>query len=269
MTNEDNPYGNFLEIIRKEAHVDGDAPFFIGTVVQPNPLIVKIGDLQIEQENMKVNQALLAGYSRRMSMGTAGATNKGRWHQQHWDFRRDVYHTGRIESRRAGSAAEKRRRSAIYTAVQGCLRRRIDMSTSLFPFFGDTVTTETEEELPLYREVAWDFKNNIPIVEKGDFKIVTGNEAIKTWIYKTLKTERFRYEIYSWDYGCEIEELIGQNYTPNLAKAECVRYIKEALTINPYIKNIAGVEVTFATGKLMIYAKLETVYGEMEVSADV
>ena len=64
MTNEDNPYGNFLEIIRKEAHVDGDAPFFIGTVVQPNPLIVKIGDLQIEQENMKVNQALLAGYSR-------------------------------------------------------------------------------------------------------------------------------------------------------------------------------------------------------------
>lgn len=143
------------------------------------------------------------------------------------------------------------------------------MSTSLFPFFGDTVTTETEEEFPLYREVAWDFKNNIPVVEKGDFKIVTGKEAIKTWIYKTLKTERFRYEIYSWDYGCEIEELIGQNYTPNLAKAECVRYIKESLTINPYIKNISGVEVTFATGKLMIYAKLETVYGEMEVSADV
>ena len=76
------------------------------------------------------------------------------------------------------------------------------MSTSLFPFFGDTVTTETEEEFPLYREVAWDFKNNIPVVEKGDFKIVTGKEAIKTWIYKTLKTERFRYEIYSWDYGC-------------------------------------------------------------------
>ena len=67
------------------------------------------------------------------------------------------------------------------------------MSTSLFPFFGDTVTTETEEEFPLYREVAWDFKNNIPVVEKGDFKIVTGKEAIKTWIYKTLKTERFRY----------------------------------------------------------------------------
>lgn len=42
--------------------------------MQPNPLIVKIGDLQIERENMKVNQALLAGYSRRMSMGTAGAT---------------------------------------------------------------------------------------------------------------------------------------------------------------------------------------------------
>ena len=74
MTNEDNPYGNFLEIIRKEAHADGDAPFFIGTVVQPNPLIVKIGDLQIERENMKVNQALLASYSRRMSMGITFST---------------------------------------------------------------------------------------------------------------------------------------------------------------------------------------------------
>lgn len=29
MTNEDNPYGNFLEIIRKEAHADGDAPFLL------------------------------------------------------------------------------------------------------------------------------------------------------------------------------------------------------------------------------------------------
>ena len=109
MTNEDNPYGNFLEIIRKEAHDNGDAPFFIGTVVQPNPLIVKIGDLQIEQENMKVNQALLAGYSRRMSMGTAGATGsttKGDGISS-IGISGDVYHTGRIESRRAGSAGEQ------------------------------------------------------------------------------------------------------------------------------------------------------------------
>lgn len=144
------------------------------------------------------------------------------------------------------------------------------MANSLFPFFGDTqaATAETES-LPLYKEVAWDFENNIPIVEKGDIKIVEGNEAIKTWVYKAMKTERFRYLIYSWDFGSELDGLIGQSYTPNLTKAESIRYIKEALLINPYIRNVSNVEVTFDRGKLYITAKLETIYGETEVNANV
>lgn len=140
------------------------------------------------------------------------------------------------------------------------------MAKTLFPFFGDAaVEATTAESLPLYTEVAWDFKNNIPIVEKGDFKIVTGIEAIKTWVYKTMKTERFRYLIYTWNYGSEMETLIGQNYTPNLTKAECIRCIKEALLINPYILNVSNAEVTFDKGELTFHGKLETVYGEMEV----
>lgn len=141
---------------------------------------------------------------------------------------------------------------------------------SLFPFFGDTqIADGTAEALPLYKEVAWDFTNNIPILEKGDFKIVSGNEAIQTWVYKTMKTERFRYLIYSWHYGNELESLIGQSYTPNLTKAESIRYIRESLLINPYIKNIANVAVRFEKGRLTIEAKLETIYGDEEVSFDV
>ncbi|MBQ2924919.1 MAG: DUF2634 domain-containing protein [Anaerotignum sp.] len=141
---------------------------------------------------------------------------------------------------------------------------------SLFPFFGDNaVETANTESLPLYREVAWDFEQNIPIVEKGDFKIVEGNEAIRTWVYKTMKTERFRYEIYSWNYGSELDSLIGQSYSPNLTKAESIRYIKEALLVNPYIRTVSNVTVTFDRGHLFIEAKLETVYGETEVNAHV
>ncbi len=130
------------------------------------------------------------------------------------------------------------------------------MATSLFPFFGDTMTAATEtESMPLYKEVAWDFKRNIPLIEKGDIKIVEGNEAIKTWVFKTMKTERFRYLIYSWDFGSELHSLIGQSYTPNLTKAESIRYIKETLLINPYIRNVSNVEVTFSGGTLTINAK--------------
>lgn len=141
---------------------------------------------------------------------------------------------------------------------------------ALFPFFGDAaIETAATETMPLYKELAWDFEKNVPLVEKGDFRIVEGNEAIKTWVYKTMKTERFRYLIYSWDYGSELHSLIGQSYTPNLTKAEAIRYIKEALLINPYIRNVSNVEVTFSGGALTIYAKLETIYGEAEVSANV
>lgn len=141
---------------------------------------------------------------------------------------------------------------------------------ALFPFFGDAaIETAATETMPLYKELAWDFEKNVPLVEKGDFRIVEGNEAIKTWVYKTMKTERFRYLIYSWDYGSELHSLIGQSYTPNLTKAEAIRYIKEALLINLYIRNVSNVEVTFSGGTLTIYAKLETIYGEAEVSANV
>lgn len=137
---------------------------------------------------------------------------------------------------------------------------------SLFPFFGDSVAAEDEKEMPLYKEVAWDFENNVPRLKNGNFDIVTGNEAIKTWCYKALKTERYRYIIYSRDYGNELEEMIGQSYSPNLTKAESIRYIEECLLINPYIKGVSNLEIGFDGGHLAISGKLETVYGEMEVS---
>ncbi len=139
----------------------------------------------------------------------------------------------------------------------------------LFPFFGDTAAEQSADNPPLYKEVAWDFENNIPVLEKGDFRIVTGNEAIKTWVYKTLKTERFRYLIYTWDYGSELDDLIGKNYTPNLTKAECIRYIREALLVNPYIRNVSDIAVTFDAGRLFVTGSLDTVYGKEGFAANV
>ena len=136
----------------------------------------------------------------------------------------------------------------------------------LFPFFGDTTAEiNSTEELPLYKEVAWDFANNIPLLKNGEYEIVTGNEGIKTWVYKAMKTERFRYKIYSWDFGSEIDQLIGQSYTPNLTKAECIRYIEECILINPYIRAISQMQVSFKEGKLLIQCKLQTIYGETEL----
>lgn len=62
-----------------------------------------------------------------------------------------------------------------------------------------------------------------------------------------------------------MSSLIGQSYAPHLTKAESIRYIKEALLIHPYIKNVGNVAVGFEKGKLTIRARLETIYGTEEV----
>lgn len=141
---------------------------------------------------------------------------------------------------------------------------------ALFPFFGDAAEEERQgEDMPLYKEVAWDFENNIPMLENGDYKIVTGKEAVKTWAYKALRTDRFRYLIYSFDFGSELENLIGTNYTPSLTKAESVRYVEETLLINPYIQNISDVEVDFENTTLFISGVLHTIYGDIEMGVSV
>ena len=136
---------------------------------------------------------------------------------------------------------------------------------SLFPFISNVDEVKVDNIFPMYKEVAWDFKSNTPIIQNGDFKIVKGNEAIKVWIYKALLTPRYSYSIYSWDYGSELFDLIGKAYTPSLTKEEAKRYIKEALLINPYILEVDVLDTTFKNDLLSADIKITTIYGESEV----
>ena len=137
---------------------------------------------------------------------------------------------------------------------------------SLFPFISNADEVKVDNTFPLYKEVAWDFKRNIPILENGDFKIVEGNEAIKVWVYKAILTPRYNYSIYSWDYGSELLDLIGKAYTPSLTKSEAKRYIEEALLINPYILEVNVLDTDFKDGILSANVKIVTIYGESEVT---
>ena len=137
---------------------------------------------------------------------------------------------------------------------------------SLFPFVSNIDEVKIDNTFPLYKEVAWDFKRNIPIIEKRDFKIVEGNEAIKVWVYKALLTPRYQYSIYTWNYGSELLSLIGKAYTPQLTKSEAKRYIEETLKINPYILEVNVLDTDFKDGVLSASIKIVTIYGESEVT---
>ena len=137
---------------------------------------------------------------------------------------------------------------------------------SLFPFVTYKEDIVKNNSFSLYREIAWDFKRDIPILENGDFKIVEGNEAIKVWVYKALLVPRYNYSIYSWNYGSELMDLIGKAYTPQLTKSEAKRYIEEALKINPYILDVNVIDTDFKDSVLSANVKIVTIYGESEVT---
>ena len=137
---------------------------------------------------------------------------------------------------------------------------------SYFPFISPPVELEASNEYPLYKEIAWDFEKNKPIIENGEFKIVEENEAIKVWVYLALLTNNKQYPIYSWDYGSEVKELIGKDYTKALVEAEAKRLIEECLLINPYILEVEVINTSFVDTTLTCDIKITTIYGDMEVN---
>jgi len=138
---------------------------------------------------------------------------------------------------------------------------------SIFPMIQPTAAVKATTALPLCKEVAWDYQHKCPIFRRGEPVTVTGKEAVKVWIYKALLTARYRYEIYTWDYGSEFESLIGQAYTPALKEAEAPRYLRECLLINPYIEDVTNIETQFSAGTLTVSGRAKTIYGEVAFRA--
>jgi len=141
---------------------------------------------------------------------------------------------------------------------------------SIFPFVDETTMAEitnTTTEMP--REYAWDFTaNNFKLVN-GKVQIVEGLEAIKIKVYKALMTQRYRYPVYSWDYGHELEDLIGQGYSKELTEAEAKRLVEEALKDlfdKGWITEIKDFETEFAEDELNISFTIVTPHGEEQIN---
>lgn len=97
--------------------------------------------------------------------------------------------------------------------------------------------------------------------DKGDFVVRDGKliecdgiEAIRIWIEKVIRTEKYRYAIYDGtEYGCHLEDLIiGNNYSMDFIYAELKREIEDALLMNPQIKSIGNFQITRNSNSLTI-----------------
>lgn len=135
-----------------------------------------------------------------------------------------------------------------------------------FPFIGNTIQNNSISNLPLFIEYAWNFDTDKFIYDDaGNHVIVHGNEAIKVWIYKALKTHRYSYLAYSSQYGIDLKEFIGKVMTYEERISELKRIIIECLMVNPYIKSINSITFNREKEKLKCYVDLTTIYGDVNI----
>lgn len=86
-------------------------------------------------------------------------------------------------------------------------------------------------------------------------------EAMKQVVYKILNTERYEYLIYSWNYGIELADLIGE--PTSYVCAELERRITEALIQDDRIEAIDNFEYDYSKkGIVNVTFVVHTIYGD-------
>lgn len=114
----------------------------------------------------------------------------------------------------------------------------------------------------------FDFETGDFVVKDGKVATVTGQEAVKLWIQKILKTEKNKYKIYNTDntekYGVQLLEIITSKHPIAYIKAQVQTIITEALLKNSDIKSVTEFGFTKDKNLLNVTFTVNTSYGSTE-----
>jgi phage protein len=104
--------------------------------------------------------------------------------------------------------------------------------------------------------------------EKGRISgFVDEREAVKQAIMLILNTERYKFLIYSWNYGAELEALIGTH--PDIVEDEAERLISEALLQDDRITAVYDFEFSRNRDTLLVNFKVDSIYGDIDIETEV
>ena len=104
--------------------------------------------------------------------------------------------------------------------------------------------------------------------EKGRLSgFIDEREAVKQAIMLILNTERYKFLIYSWNYGVELEELTGTH--PDIVEDEVERLISEALLQDDRITAVYDFEFSRNRDTLLVNFKVDSIYGDIDVETEV
>ncbi|GBF35488.1 phage-like element PBSX protein xkdS [Desulfocucumis palustris] len=100
------------------------------------------------------------------------------------------------------------------------------------------------------------------LTPSGGVATAEGIEAYMEWCQKTLLTQRYRYLIYSRNYGSEYEELAGRGYSRAIIESEVERMTGEALLVDPRTAEVNNFSFSWREDALYFTCDITTVRGE-------
>ena len=100
-----------------------------------------------------------------------------------------------------------------------------------------------------------------------DWKTITGTidqiQAVEQDVFLILTTERYQWLIFSWDYGVELQNLIGKD--PEYCIPEIERRIREALLQDDRITAVENFEFELNKRKVLTTFTVISIFGNINV----
>lgn len=126
----------------------------------------------------------------------------------------------------------------------------------MIPSVNDILSADIEVKTEPSLNYKMDAENNTVIGK------VDESEAMKQVVFKILNTERFKYVIYSQDYGTETEDLLGEPMS--FVCSELESRITEALTQDDRIESVSDFNFTLPQkGAVLVTFVVHTVFGDV------
>ena len=132
----------------------------------------------------------------------------------------------------------------------------------IFPDWGNSPAQENTASLPLFTEWAVDWDTGCFALRNGKPYTVTGNDALKIWVYRAVHPEsrRFLYSAYSADYGNQLQELLGMGEDNGILENRMRREIQDALLVSPYIRSVDAFSFSREGSRASVTFTVHTVY---------
>ena len=114
---------------------------------------------------------------------------------------------------------------------------------NLFPIGSSSTdsTPETTSSIQFGRSWMFDFDaGDFVLTPTGKVAESEGVDAWLEWCKKVIRTERYKYLIYSRNYGQEFEDLISRHLPRAANESEIIRIVTETLMVDPRTASVGN-----------------------------